>query len=205
MNSRIRKTLQILLMVVTTAVVLFIVYQNVEQVNDEQGHEAGDSFIRRAAQQIVAVFPEHTYRIGGDEFVVVYPDVLEVQFEFLLSQLKLNTRQHHISLSIGAIWKEECDALDALLKEADAKMYEDKKKYYEKKGHDRRRNSRPEVSAAETQTAKAPSAERKEPEMKEAEEPPAERKEPEMKEAEEPPAAMKETEMKAEKAGEAEA
>lgn len=161
MNSRIRKTLQILLMVVTTAVVLFIVYQNVEQVNDEQGHEAGDSFIRRAAQQIVAVFPEHTYRIGGDEFVVVYPDVLEVQFEFLLSQLKLNTRQHHISLSIGAIWKEECDALDALLKEADAKMYEDKKKYYEKKGHDRRRNSRPEVSAAETQTA-----ERKEPKRK---------------------------------------
>lgn len=45
--------------------VVYIDLNGLKQINDEQGHEAGDSFIRRAAQQIVAVFPEHTYRIGG--------------------------------------------------------------------------------------------------------------------------------------------
>ena len=122
--------------------VVYIDLNGLKKVNDEQGHEAGDSFIRRAAQQIVAVFPEHTYRIGGDEFVVIYPGILEQQFEFLMSQLRLNARQHHVSISCGAVWKKECDSLDALLKEADEKMYEEKKHFYEKTEHDRRREIR---------------------------------------------------------------
>ena len=122
--------------------VVYIDLNGLKKVNDEQGHEAGDSFIRRAAQQIVAVFPEHTYRIGGDEFVVIYPGILEQQFEFLMSQLRLNARQHHVSISCGSVWRSECDALDALLKEADEKMYEEKKKFYERKEHDRRRDIR---------------------------------------------------------------
>lgn len=122
--------------------VVYIDLNGLKKVNDEQGHEAGDSFIRRAAQQIVAVFPEHTYRIGGDEFVVIYPGILEQQFEFLMSQLRLNARQHHVSFSRGAVWKKECDSLDALLKEADEKMYEEKKHFYEKTEHDRRRKIR---------------------------------------------------------------
>lgn len=122
--------------------VVYIDLNGLKKVNDEQGHEAGDSFIRRAAQQIVAVFPEHTYRIGGDEFVVIYPGILEQQFEFLMSQLRLNARQHHVSFFCGAVWKKECDSLDALLKEADEKMYEEKKHFYEKTEHDRRRKIR---------------------------------------------------------------
>ena len=122
--------------------VVYIDLNGLKKVNDEQGHEAGDSFIRRAAQQIVAVFPEHTYRIGGDEFVVIYPGILEQQFEFLINQLRLNARQHHVSISCGAVWREECAALDELLKEADEKMYEEKKHFYEKTEHDRRRKIR---------------------------------------------------------------
>lgn len=122
--------------------VVYIDLNGLKQVNDEQGHEAGDSFIRRAAQQIVAIFPDCTYRVGGDEFVVVYPNVLEQQFAFLIDQLKLNTRQHHVSISFGAVWKESCVNLDALLKEADEQMYQSKKKFYENEEHDRRRKRR---------------------------------------------------------------
>ena len=122
--------------------VVYIDLNGLKKVNDEQGHEAGDSFIRRAAQQIVAVFPEHTYRIGGDEFVVIYPNILEQQFEFLMNQLRLNARQHHVSISCGSVWRSECSVLDEMLKEADEKMYEDKKRFYERKDHDRRRDIR---------------------------------------------------------------
>ena len=122
--------------------VVYIDLNGLKQINDIKGHEEGDSFIRQAAQQIVAVFPEHTYRIGGDEFLVICPDILEQQFEFLMSQLKMNTRQHHLSISCGVVWKSECEDLDALIQEADEKMYEDKKKFYEKAEHNRRRNPR---------------------------------------------------------------
>ncbi len=64
--------------------------------------------------------------------MVIYPGILEQQFEFLMSQLRLNARQHHVSFSCGAVWKKECDSLDAILKEADEKMYEDKENFMRK-------------------------------------------------------------------------
>ena len=41
--------------------VVYMDLNELKKVNDEQGHEAGDSYIRRAAQQIVAVFPAVSY------------------------------------------------------------------------------------------------------------------------------------------------
>ena len=118
--------------------VVYMDLNELKKVNDEQGHEAGDSYIRRAAQQIVAVFPEHTYRIGGDEFVVLYPEIEEKEFEYFSSQLQQNMKKHHISISYGVVWKDNCMDLNKLLEEADKKMYEDKKSYYSDTQNNRR-------------------------------------------------------------------
>lgn len=118
--------------------VIYMDLNELKKVNDEQGHEAGDSYIRRAAQQIVAVFPEHTYRIGGDEFVVLYPEIEEKEFEYFSSQLQQNMKKHHISISYGVVWKDNCMDLNKLLEEADKKMYEDKKSYYSDTQNNRR-------------------------------------------------------------------
>ena len=118
--------------------VIYMDLNELKKVNDEQGHEAGDSYIRRTAQQIVAVFPEHTYRIGGDEFVVLYPEIEEKEFEYFSSQLQQNMKKHHISISYGVVWKESCTDLNKLLEEADKKMYEDKKSYYSDTRNNRR-------------------------------------------------------------------
>lgn len=117
---------------------IYMDLNELKKVNDEQGHEAGDSYIRRAAQQIVAVFPEHTYRIGGDEFVVLYPEIEEKEFEYFSSQLQQNMKKHHISISYGVVWKDNCMDLNKLLEEADKKMYEDKKNYYSDTQNNRR-------------------------------------------------------------------
>lgn len=118
--------------------VIYMDLNELKKVNDEQGHEAGDSYIRRAAQQIVAVFPEHTYRIGGDEFVVLYPEIEEKEFEYFSSQLQQNMKKHHISISYGVVWKDNCMDLNKLLEDADKKMYEDKKSYYSDTQNNRR-------------------------------------------------------------------
>ena len=119
--------------------VIYMDLNELKKVNDEQGHEAGDSYIRRAAQQIVAVFPEHTYRIGGDEFVVLYPEIKQAEFEYFVSQLQKNAKEHQVNISYGVVWREMCENLEDLLTEADKKMYEDKKLYYSNTKHNRRR------------------------------------------------------------------
>jgi len=118
--------------------VVYIDLNGLKQVNDEQGHEAGDSFIRRAAQQIVAVFPDHTYRIGGDEFVVLMMETGEQEFFEKIEVLSSRLKENNVSVSAGVLWRASTDNLEELLQEADHSMYAEKEQYHQKYGYYRR-------------------------------------------------------------------
>lgn len=47
-----------------------------------------------------------------------------------IATLKESMQREHVSVSIGFLWEELCNNLDALLKEAEKRMYEDKECYY---------------------------------------------------------------------------
>ena len=57
--------------------------------NDHYGHSMGDSYIIICAELICDVFSEYgkTYRIGGDEFVVLVKDMPYQRFELLYEQM----------------------------------------------------------------------------------------------------------------------
>lgn len=115
--------------------VVYIDLNGLKQINDTQSHEMGDVYIRNAAGAVSQFFAEQSYRIGGDEFVVLAQPVNQEVFLDKTAQMQAAMEENQISVSVGILWRETCENLEMLVKEAETKMYEDKKRYYQT--HDR--------------------------------------------------------------------
>jgi diguanylate cyclase (GGDEF)-like protein len=116
--------------------ICFVDINGLKAINDEQGHEAGDTYIREAADIISVIFKKkYCYRIGGDEFVVVMPQVSEHHFSQCVERLRKKTKK--ISMAIGSVWREKCIEMEELINIADKNMYADKSEFYSK--NDRRK------------------------------------------------------------------
>ena len=118
--------------------VAYIDLNGLKKINDEQGHEAGDALIRRAGSTIGGVFPENSYRIGGDEFVVLMLETDEKEFFEKIEVLSSRLKENQVSVSAGVLWRASTDNLEELLQEADHSMYAEKEQYHQKYGYYRR-------------------------------------------------------------------
>lgn len=109
-----------------------------KEINDQKGHDAGDKFIVQAAQTLKSVFGKrNVYRLGGDEFIAVLPNITHPAFQKLLETAK---SQLGDTASLGATISGTKDMdFESLLKAADAEMYENKKQYYIATGKERRK------------------------------------------------------------------
>ena len=112
-----------------------------KQVNDLEGHAAGDRLLQRAGDSLKRVFEGYgLFRIGGDEFLVLCPEIQETEWMEKMSALRADMEEHSVTMAVGAVWKQDGrDGIDKLLSESEKKMYQDKASYYEKTGVDRRR------------------------------------------------------------------
>ena len=119
--------------------VIYLDLNGLKEINDKMGHLAGDTLIISASYVLQEIFADNSYRIGGDEFVVIEQDVLESEFHSKYDNLVARMKELEISVATGYIWKESCSNLSETLQEADQKMYEDKKRYYSIAQNDRRR------------------------------------------------------------------
>jgi diguanylate cyclase (GGDEF)-like protein/PAS domain S-box-containing protein len=122
---------------------LFIDLDNFKDLNDTQGHDVGDSLLQQVANRLVASVREvdTVARLGGDEFVVMLQSLggdiavataqAETVGKKLLTQLNqtyiLGKLEHHSTPSIGvAMFRDQQQSVDELLKQADLAMYESK-------------------------------------------------------------------------------
>lgn len=119
--------------------VIFFDLNGLKKINDDLGHIAGDTIITAAAFVMKEIFPKNTYRIGGDEFVVLKENVDSVEFKEECNAVLERLKNFEISISFGYVYKDECDDLVGLLKDADHKMYINKRDYYSMAEHDRRK------------------------------------------------------------------
>ena len=119
----------------TRAAVLFIDLDNFKVVNDSLGHAAGDALLKLVASRIPAALREVDVvsRHGGDEFLVVLPDVEDEQgpvpvAEKLLAAISepmlVDGQSVSVSPSMGiAVYPRDGETAAELIKNADAAMY----------------------------------------------------------------------------------
>jgi diguanylate cyclase (GGDEF)-like protein len=115
---------------------LFCDLMGLKKVNDSYGHQAGDKMIIRACNCIRRAFPDTAlFRMGGDEFLVLCPNISEQELHEKTALLKKYMIEESAPMAIGLLWRpDSSESIDRLLTEADAKMYEDKREYYKNKG-----------------------------------------------------------------------
>ena len=109
-----------------------------KQVNDRFGHFVGNKFLQLIAKRLQASFREYDYlaRMGGDEFVVLVPDVDEESADERISQITRIVEnvgfevcgEMVVSVSVGAAHcPTDGVTAESILDRADERMYEMKR------------------------------------------------------------------------------
>ncbi|WP_306523769.1 diguanylate cyclase domain-containing protein [Rheinheimera sp.] len=119
---------------------LFIDLDKFKQVNDIQGHDAGDWLLRQVAERMLCCLRQSDTpaRVGGDEFIVLLPDI-NTQDDALQVAEKIRAQMEqtfvmddgvelHISSSIGVVlYPEHAGNSRDLMKFGDEAMYHAKR------------------------------------------------------------------------------
>lgn len=121
--------------------VVYCDVSGLKQVNDKQGHKAGDTLIRNACESLKQVFDGYgLFRIGGDELMVICPNITHAIADDRVAQLKETIKDYSVNLAVGMVWLEEMGvSLERSVMEAEKRMYEDKAEYYKTSGIERRK------------------------------------------------------------------
>lgn len=107
-----------------------------KKANDTLGHLAGDHVLQKVAERLMAELPEGAFiaRIGGDEFVLLFPcdglgelptkQLAQRLIDRLSKPITVDAGQVQLGCSIGiAIYPDNAENLYTLLSYADAALY----------------------------------------------------------------------------------
>ena len=121
-----------------TLAVLFLDLDRFKEINDSLGHEAGDQLLREVAERLESTLRESdtVARMGGDEFVVVLPELDAAEeaatvarkiLRAMREPVDLLGQQFRVTASIGvSVYPRDGDDVETLMKHADIAMYEAK-------------------------------------------------------------------------------
>ncbi len=112
-------------------VVLLADVDGFKAINDTRGHAAGDDVLRSVAGVLRAVSPPQgrAYRIGGDEFAILFECSAEAEAWRVGWDLQAQTRSRlGTTLSIGLAIANPAESDEQLVGRADAALYEVKRR-----------------------------------------------------------------------------
>lgn len=112
--------------------IAYVDMNGLKVINDTFGHEKGNEALRSIAGRLLTLFRKNNlYRIGGDEFVIICPDIPRNTFEQKITELQDYAKwENPYPISVGHLRFETISNIIEHLKAADSLMYQNKKQYY---------------------------------------------------------------------------
>jgi diguanylate cyclase (GGDEF)-like protein/PAS domain S-box-containing protein len=109
----------------STWAVVNIDLDHFKRINDTRGHDHGDQVLIEVAQflQAQAGAQVDVVRTGGDEFVLLLPDVGQAELDALVARLTAHADDAPCGFSLGAALRLDGETLAATLTRADDSMY----------------------------------------------------------------------------------
>jgi len=119
----------------TKLAVMMLDLDRFKNVNDTFGHSVGDELLRAAGERLTGLVrkSDTVVRMGGDEFMVLLPQIAKIEdatkvaqkiLEAFRKPFVLDGHQIQTTTSIGiAIYPEDGEDVEALLKNADTALY----------------------------------------------------------------------------------
>ncbi|MFM2587879.1 diguanylate cyclase domain-containing protein [Vibrio sp. TBV020] len=112
-----------------------------KHINDTYGHGAGDKVLIATAERLKSVLrsSDLVARMGGDEFLILLPridrvedvDVINIELQKAVCHTPVIFEQNLITISVSvgfALYKPELKDVDDMLRLADIRMYEEKRR-----------------------------------------------------------------------------
>ena len=113
--------------------VVFADLNGLKTMNDQKGHVAGDELLKKAAKILLEIFgKENVYRAGGDEFSIIVLGASEAELNKKVQEVRDQAaKTNDVSFALGSSVQANKKDVRVALRQADERMYEDKKRYYE--------------------------------------------------------------------------
>lgn len=110
--------------------VVYLDLNGLKIVNDTYGHEAGDKLIQTAAINIRKAFGKNTFRIGGDEFVVLTSGITRAELEEAMKVLRAGMDADNVKISVGTSFRATDVNVEEQMHQADEAMYAEKRAHH---------------------------------------------------------------------------
>ncbi len=114
--------------------VMMLDLNDFKSINDTRGHEEGDRILRETGSLLAETFGrDHCYRYGGDEFLIIEPDIAEAAFreklDAMLRRRPMIDEFNDVGFSVGFVHAlvNDSSRLRNLIANADEEMYHTKR------------------------------------------------------------------------------
>lgn len=116
--------------------VIYIDADNLHEINNSEGHDAGDRLIKTLAQLSVKTWGiDNSFRIGGDEFVIFAFDKDAIKINEQLEKLKREMKKKKYSISTGYCHSSGYKmSIQDMIARAEKMMYEEKSEHHKSFG-----------------------------------------------------------------------
>ena len=138
LNDRIHQACRLAAMIERQVGIILLDIDQFKYLNDSLGHQLGDALLLMLVKRLQTVLEaDHTLaRIGGDEFVLIYPDIAHIEQISILAQnihrvmrqpFDIDGKKYSMSLSMGiSLYPTDSASEEELMRHADVALFKAK-------------------------------------------------------------------------------